>query len=343
MLLPPSGHRFIPACAGNRGGTTATAGWLTVHPRVRGEQNRAKGAGLRVFGSSPRARGTGQQVDYGIDRARFIPACAGNRVKQTAGVSVAPVHPRVRGEQLHAAGPEWDLNGSSPRARGTVDRTTRRAVVQRFIPACAGNRRGSSFARVSSQVHPRVRGEQSPPAGGAGQKPGSSPRARGTAYSHDAACWKLRFIPACAGNSFLSLILSSIYTVHPRVRGEQWYTALTITCRTGSSPRARGTAYGVESGHPQKRFIPACAGNSVTLPSHSQPSTVHPRVRGEQPRMEKNHLVTYGSSPRARGTDALGDSGLAVKRFIPACAGNRGKAHQFTDRSPVHPRVRGEQ
>ncbi len=50
------------------------------------------------------------------------------------------VHPRVRGEQLVYNAHETGLPGSSPRARGTVADYVRANQVQRFIPACAGNR-----------------------------------------------------------------------------------------------------------------------------------------------------------------------------------------------------------
>ena len=50
--------RFIPACAGNRQVSPLTQRTMTVHPRVRGEQNSAASYFATLLGSSPRARGT---------------------------------------------------------------------------------------------------------------------------------------------------------------------------------------------------------------------------------------------------------------------------------------------
>ena len=50
-----------------------------------------------------------------------------------------------------------------------------------------------------------------------------------------------------------------------------------------------------------------------------------------------------GSSPRARGTARDRSARPDRHRFIPACAGNSAPAAGPAGRSPVHPRVRGEQ
>ena len=74
---------------------------------------------------------------------------------------------------------------------------------------------------------------------------------------------------------------------------------------TGSSPRVRGTV-GVGGVFVCViRFIPACAGNSLCLMKSSSTSPVHPRVCGEQILIERDPELTYGSSPRVRGTDEL--------------------------------------
>src|SRR3546814_14976411 len=52
---------------------------------------------------------------------------------------------------------------------------------------------------------------------------------------------------------------------------------------------------------------------------------VHPRVCGEQwDRLKGTHQIG-GSSPRVRGTVGYGRNFYLTRRFIPACAGNRGK------------------
>ena len=97
--------------------------------------------------------------------------------------------------------------GSSPRVRGTVHDDLSALDIrkcQRFIPACAGNR------RYTSEDRPLV-------ASG-----GSSPRVRGTALQFPDIRGHQRFIPACAGNSRQTTSPLYTTTVHPRVCGEQF-------------------------------------------------------------------------------------------------------------------------
>jgi len=70
--------RFIPASAGNTFSSASEGGFLSVHPRERGEHIDKQRHGSTSSGSSPRARGT-HTLDLGVAvRPRFIPASAGN-------------------------------------------------------------------------------------------------------------------------------------------------------------------------------------------------------------------------------------------------------------------------
>ena len=151
----------------------------------------------------------------------------------------------------------------------------------RFIPACAGNTAAISTFRRARTVHPRVRGEHRWRFRRASSLAGSSPRARGTLCS--LVCWSAprRFIPACAGNTARTIRPRPWATVHPRVRGEHCWSTLISAQVYGSSPRARGTLRTAPASRRACRFIPACAGNTVTgYCPHGAPA-VHPRVRGE--------------------------------------------------------------
>ena len=152
-----------------------------------------------------------------------------------------------------------------------------------------------------------------------------------------------RFIPACAGNSNAANDSRERSAVHPRVCGELVVPTPAAGEKAGSSPRVRGTPTRHRPPEANRRFIPACAGNSPPRSSMSRRTTVHPRVCGELQRV----------STRAKRRP----------RFIPACAGNSfncrvtGRLHtgssprvRGTRRrgggpcrgSPVHPRVCGE-
>ena len=136
--------------------------------------------------------------------------------------------------------------------------------------------------------------------------------------------------------------------VHPRVCGEQPRIRRAVPVSCGSSPRVRGTAPGSHTSRMARRvrFIPACAGNrsrifkvinrhirvgssprvrgTVAIWKHIATSeAVHPRVCGEQWLPINDMYAGFGSSPRVRGTVVRCASHDRLRRFIPACAGNR--------------------
>ena len=110
----------------------------------------------------------------------------------------------------------------------------------------------------------------------------------------------------------------------------------------GLSPLARGTltAWYAES-HPE-RFIPAGAGNTEASNIWWTKRTVYPRWRGEH--CTRRVLATGhpGLSPLARGTLRQPPASPAVRRFIPAGAGNTVCSHVLPVIRMVYPRWRGE-
>ena len=213
---------------------------------------------------------------------RFIPACAGNSCSIHDVYSLPAVHPRVCGEQLDDDIGIVIVRGSSPRVRGTGDAVHGNSACTRFIPACAGNSCQPNPATRRQTVHPRVCGEQSMSISTSSLHFGSSPRVRGTGWScHlDGPIW--RFIPACAGNRLVMSFGWSYLAVHPRVCGEQARWSAPTRIRAGSSPRVRGTGDEGRGAPQSARFIPACAGNRVSIHDPGRRLPVHPRVCGEQ-------------------------------------------------------------
>ena len=172
----------------------------------------------------------------------------------------------------------------------------------RFVPAYAGNTIAAWPARCNSPVNPRMRGEHVDILALGMLTVGSSPHARGTPNPASLDPQRGRFIPACAGNTRGWPARCWDQAVHPRMRGEHKSKMCIRIISTGSSPHARGTHQCSAAGARQRRFIPACAGNTSTVMPAWSFSPVHPRMRGE-------HLVdldlenlTAGSSPHARGT-----------------------------------------
>ena len=272
------------------------------------------------------------------------------------------VHPRVCGERARSAVRVSASTGSSPRVRGTADRSGLHGRDDRFIPACAGNGSGTQAELGCAPVHPRVCGERGscrptvhrrtvhPRV--CGERPrlrgrpvistGSSPRVRGTVGLAGPIRARSRFIPACAGNgsSSASLILQT--AVHPRVCGERRLTVPLGSECAGSSPRVRGTEIDRLRHSDELRFIPACAGNGCARASASSPTPVHPRVCGERSKSSRSTDAAAGSSPRVRGTVHHQLLVVRIARFIPACAGNGDPWRFAFPGMPVHPRVCGE-
>ena len=254
-------RRFIPASAGNTGGTGGGHGVTPVHPRERGEHSpKTPHCGV-FFGSSPRARGTLLLAHPRGRYLRFIPASAGNTRPGLPKVVLAPVHPRERGEHIRRSYLRHLPVGSSPRARGTRLQAPLFAGQGRFIPASAGNTASCSILRAWTSVHPRERGEHTAPVYDLTDDDGSSPRARGTHWRMAASrTWS---------------------AVHPRERGEHSVHTVQRLHDYGSSPRARGTLRGRCRRHEARRFIPASAGNTPRRALRVRVVEVHPRERGE--------------------------------------------------------------
>ena len=273
------------------------------------------------------------------------------------------VHPRERGEHAGRFVSGLGVEGSSPRARGTLKELLRRSRLDGFIPASAGNTRGHQRYPVSLTVHPRERGEHWSGRWLLRSPCGSSPRARGTQRNGRGFDPRRRFIPASAGNTVLTECLTAGWGgSSPRARGthgprgrrhhqDRFIPASAgntpgvsdgLGFCHGSSPRARGTPDRLRGVATNRRFIPASAGNTSSASWPGRVVAVHPRERGEHmPLAPGSHTVT-GSSPRARGTHAGVGVAANRHRFIPASAGNTRPRRLQGFLRPVHPRERGE-
>ena len=172
---------------------------------------------------------------------RFIPACAGNAAVILVWTCSTTVHPRMRGERQADLSTSMPLAGSSPHARGTLERLKDAVNDLRFIPACAGNATEAAVSKVQDPVHPRMRGERRGLVHRDRSLFGSSPHARGTRAQQHVEPLAMRFIPACAGNAFRRVPAVGRDTVHPRMRGERISIPGGMVGGSGSSPHARGT------------------------------------------------------------------------------------------------------
>ncbi len=151
---------------------------------------------------------------------RFIPAGAGNTFVHRVEMALFTVYPRWRGEHHRIKLACGFSGGLSPLARGTPVQRRFGLYLTRFIPAGAGNTSGYRPERAGTAVYPRWRGEHTVALGASISWPGLSPLARGTLFSILRPDQRARFIPAGAGNTASSPILTPCAPVYPRWRGE---------------------------------------------------------------------------------------------------------------------------
>ena len=166
--------------------------------------------------------------------------------------------------------------------------------------------------------------------------------------AHSARLWNTNTftivgsIPAHAGNSFFALRLYiPTHGSSPRMRGTPCHQVLRVGPE-GSSPRMRGTPSRPCPGLRLDRFIPAHAGNSALAGPTPISRSVHPRACGELHFRICSSLAVCGSSPRMRGTLCSTRARYALRRFIPAHAGNSHSGLRDSLPSSVHPRACGE-
>ena len=292
----------IPARAGNTVKATRRSGDGRDHPRACGEHAALESGEPMDVGSSPRVRGTPHARHGALVLVGIIPACAGNTNYNLFLAMWFRDHPRVCGEHNSAITAAVSSVGSSPRVRGTRSRRRGAFAFAGIIPACAGNTTARSLFKAQVEDHPRVCGEHD------GQyfrilgSVGSSPRVRGTRNQHREGPSLQGIIPACAGNTCLSLASISCPWDHPRVCGEHSPNSLAVRIVLGSSPRVRGTLSRRQGERARARD--------------------HPRVCGEHSHSSSFTPSASGSSPRVRGTLLDVRHRRAEGGIIPACAGN---------------------
>ena len=111
-------QRFIPAHAGNTCLNSSRTASKKVHPRSRGEYDKAVTDQTHVMGSSPLTRGILFLKLSNVFCLGFIPAHAGNTGCCPFCFQDIQVHPRSRGEYIGLFSKQIAYRGSSPLTRG---------------------------------------------------------------------------------------------------------------------------------------------------------------------------------------------------------------------------------
>ena len=199
----------------------------------------------------------------------------------------------------------YRTGGSSPRGRGKHEEDRIRGHGRRLIPAWAGKTlRGLRRAGYPA-AHPRVGGENRAAAEEAVRAVGSSPRGRGKPADLGVLAQRDGLIPAWAGKTSSPRPRTSAEQAHPRVGGENTPRRSAPTRPRGSSPRGRGKRSELVGRTPVPGLIPAWAGKTYAIVGLSPVMRAHPRVGGENFKLQAALNRETGSSPRGRGKHFL--------------------------------------
>ena len=315
-------ERIIPALAGNTQPPWWSSWFHPDHPRSRGEYVIFFSFSSTFFGSSPLSRGIRVAGVAARGRVGIIPALAGNTPASRSSWSVAPDHPRSRGEYPLRFGNTDIVVGSSPLSRGIHFRWWTTSRRSRIIPALAGNTLAPCRTALRVKDHPRSRGEYASEMSAMPRRSGSSPLSRGIQSWCRTGSGSVRIIPALAGNTHVSLPASPMRSDHPRSRGEYLPDRGVVLQEEGSSPLSRGIRGVLVLVAGAGGIIPALAGNTWPTCTTSPVCGDHPRSRGEYYTPFPEQLLQLGSSPLSRG-------------ILPNCANTH---TMILD----HPRSRGE-
>ena len=149
-------------------------------------------------------------------------------------------------------------------------------------------------------------------------------------------------IPAHAGKTLTHTAGGGRGWAHPRSRGENGSSSISVRRNRGSSPLTRGklctsTLRGTCGG-----LIPAHAGKTHTAAPNSRLSRAHPRSRGENMSMHENLGSWSGSSPLTRGKPRPQGRQARRQGLIPAHAGKTRASSRRRTGIRAHPRSRGE-
>ena len=199
LFGPECGIGITPAWAGKSGFGSCYCLGSGDHPRMGGEKAPRQRAHLAILGSPPRGRGKVMCLIQVLKAPRITPAWAGKSVHLSVSIFSARDHPRVGGEKsaYPSEPPGWQ--GSPPRGRGKVLRSSFLPPATRITPAWAGKSFNREESQKNREDHPRVGGEKEWSSAGPRPHLGSPPRGRGKAFIYPFPFFRQGITPAWAG------------------------------------------------------------------------------------------------------------------------------------------------
>ncbi len=233
------------------------------------------------MGSPPLTRGALHERSSSQATERITPAHAGSTEPFAHVGGEAMDHPRSRGEHERC-----DCSIPAP---------------DRITPAHAGSTGRSPAPQQTRRDHPRSRGEHIVATPIIASIEGSPPLTRGAHPVGVGASPQPGITPAHAGSTPPPTLRGEHPADHPRSRGEHGKTGRWHDGPGGSPPLTRGARRTTARPTRPARITPAHAGSTMTSLRRIQPSSDHPRSRGEHSTPAFFRSFSMGSPPLTRG------------------------------------------
>ena len=191
------------------------------------------------MGSSPHTRDKFGSLYGGVINGRIIPAYAG-QIPRICRISESlRDHPRIRGTNARLYLATAIGSGSSPHTRDKYDLRVNRRLLERIIPAYAGQMSLFRLFYRLLQDHPRIRGTNLSLLPNDKLPEGSSPHTRDKFINSFVTLKWSRIIPAYAGQIIVILGKELEGEDHPRIRGTNYPGLHLLAQIRGSSPHTR--------------------------------------------------------------------------------------------------------
>ena len=207
----------------------------------------------------------------------------------------------MRGENTLPSLRLFDLFGSPPHAWGKCLLLSFLLAVIRFTPTCVGKMFCSVITPPEPSVHPHMRGENLFFRNCSPGYSGSPPHAWGKCFINIFSKLHDRFTPTCVGKIIFLLHYYPIISVHPHMRGENWYGTPQKCGYFGSPPHAWGKFQQSSYRQTNYRFTPTCVGKIPGTDKSLFALSVHPHMRGENIGVKGLEFLFLGSPPHAWG------------------------------------------
>ena len=249
---------------------------------------------------------TWKGIGFRGDQARFIPTYVGHTSGRKEHLLKRSVHPHLRGAYTDYSVPFSYSVGSSPPTWGIRNNRCIRDFYSGSSPPTWGIPQSPIASRISSAVHPHLRGAYYIHCMSYRFRPGSSP-----------PTWGIRHrLPALPGES----------SVHPHLRGAYLVVVGVNNDVPGSSPPTWGIPVCQAVYNGLNRFIPTYVGHTIHSLGRIEPMAVHPHLRGAY--FSNNDAVREfnGSSPPTWGILLLVQEDNRIIRFIPTYVGHTAAA-----------------